>query len=268
MKLFTLAFIALLISQTMVGCADPNKDVDEMLKKLDQDLKKQMEEIDASKVFYVGGQPGAITVSGVAIKKDKDKMILDERIKVEQSVGESYIKQDDTNLLIEKANQAVFLETIPKDDLKPLEQRSVSKEFVNIGCNQFDKSLVEGLSEVKITEHTKEIASVLAKTIIICGKVDLPYSFISFSAENIILIDVDYSITSLQGFIDLQAANLTVTGKNKISTRGKNATHSLVSAPTINLAVAKTISGEGNLTLFSVGGECVKGEDKKPIDKK
>lgn len=54
-----------------------------------------------------------------------------------------------------------------------------------------------------------------------------------------------------------------LTGTNKISTRGKNSTPPVGPAPTITLAVVKMISGEGNLTLSSTGGECVKAEEKE-----
>lgn len=243
----------------IIGCTNPNDETDKILKQLDKDLQKQQEDMAKMTNFlYLGGQPGSININGSVVKSEGDKTVLDDRIKTSQKVGNSLVKSDAVTLNIAETNKATLSLKVDDKSAAALEKLSSGTEYINIGCNQLDTNLVEGLSETKLTALTLDIATISAKTIVVCGKVNLPYLFVILSADNIVLIDTDYSYINTFGSITLKANNLTLIGENKISTRGIDSTSSVIPAPSINLTIAKSILGEGSLLVSSVGGDCVK----------
>jgi hypothetical protein len=204
---------------------------------------------------FVGGQPGQISVKGIVVDKSNDKTQLDTRIKISQSLGTSY--RSDLKMKIASSNQSTRESLVAESDSKLTRTLTDDKTYVALGCSDVDPTLIAGLRKADIQALTKDVASVSANTVILCGKANITYQFITIAAHNLILMNADISAKNTVGALSLIADNLTVVGKNKIQTQGQDAKAMVLPAPSLELNVLKAIDGEGTLELNYVGGNCI-----------
>lgn len=259
MSIITMTFLAACSVKT------DRKTTDEVIKKIKEDIKKNQEDLDdyLNDLFVLtGGQPGKISVSGVVVQETADKVILDTRISISQTPG-----KNSSNLIttqISKDNEAVLS---VKFDSGNLETLSTDQTFVKLNCLQVDSNLVEGLTEAPSKPISDGFLTISANTLVLCKDVQLQSQLNSFSADHLILIDVDASLLGSQGgSISMRANKLTLIGKNSFATRGTDASGIMAfSAASIDLGVSKDIDGIGSLHLSSTGGNNLKSEEiKKP----
>jgi hypothetical protein len=258
--------ISLIVTMTLMSACSVKTDTKtttDVTKKIEEDNKRNQDDIDNilnNPLFMAGGQPGKISVFGIVALEEADKIVLDERISVSQVPGKS--SSDIVTTQISKDNMAVIS---TKFNTKSLEKLSADKTFVNLNCKQLDSSLVDGLTEVSSKPLSDGIFVISANTIVICKDLQFQSLTNSFSADHLVLVDVDSSLVgSNGGSISMNANKLTVVGKNKISTKGSDASGIMtLSAASIDLKVSKEIDGDGSLQLFSEGGNNIKMTDTK-----
>lgn len=174
------------------------------------------------------GQPGQIKLNGASLKDNP-------KIKITAA-----------------SEQIVFSDQVEVKAEQSIEKLNVSKEYINIGCKDFDKSLLNGLTELKLDSQSKELLTASARVVIICGEVQLQHKFVSLTADQIVLFNVHYSMKQDIGTISLQTKDVTLMGENLISVSSASPA---TPGPTIELTVAKNISGEGTLQLVSAPAE-------------
>ncbi len=249
------SFLMLAIASIAIaGCNI--KSNEERIKETDEIIKKAEQNID--ELFYSGGQPGQITVKGVIVKKDGDKMLLDDRIRIEQVGGKG--KRGDAPTLVSEKNKAVLSEEI---DVQVLSSAIESVKYINLGCNDLTAQDTEGLTEE--LEETKIISAVAhpVKKIFICGTHQIPQAFLSLSADQLILKNTSLKLKDLTGNLNVSASKIELIGSNTIETIGVDSTLSIMVGPSLNLLVAHEISGEGTLKLSSIGGNYIREGEKK-----
>ena len=236
---------------------------DDVLKNIEENNKRNQDDLDDilnNPLLVAGGQPGKISVSGIVAQEDANKIILDERISVSQVPGKS--SSDVVTTQISKDNIAVVNS---KFDAKSLEKLSTDTTFVNLNCKQLDSSLVNGLTEAPSKPPSDGVLVISANTVLLCNDVQFQSLLSSFSADHLILVDVDSTLVgSNGGSISMNANKLTIIGKNKISTKGSDASGIMtLSAASIDLRVSKEINGNGSLQLISMGGNNIKKTEAK-----
>jgi hypothetical protein len=214
----------------------------------------------------VGGQPGKITVLGAAVIANDGKTELDPRLSLTQSAG----KGKTTTPEIAENLRPYFSKTVSEKVLKELTVAEANKDYIAVGCNQLDQDLVDGLTQREYTftpqKGTKEIVegSATANTIILCGQLNHSSILATvYSADRLVLIDVDYRNESVYGDIVFKAKTLHLIGKNKVQTIGKPNPSFLFYPGDLFLVVEKSIEGDGNLELSSVGGEWMPTAEKQ-----
>ncbi|MNJ98509.1 hypothetical protein D3C87_162750 [compost metagenome] len=258
----------LLTTFTMTAClSDPNpgtKALDKVKRdneQRQQELNKELETLLNNPLLLSGGQPGKISVSGIVVKQEGEKTLLDERITVTQVPGKSGHSSLTTN--IKPANKAALT---PELDAKELGNISEGKTFINVNCNQLDPSLVEGLTEANPDHVTKDFLVIAANTVVLCKDVSFTTAMTTISADHLVLIDVDSTLDGRSlGFLKFKANKLTLIGKNKITTKGKDSTSPFIDgeSASLSLDVAKEIQGEGTLELTTLGGNYISSPAKK-----
>ncbi|MEN0059605.1 MAG: hypothetical protein AAGB31_12270 [Bdellovibrio sp.] len=252
-NLLMMAFASLVIAGCNVKSSDDvKKETDEIIKKSQQD----MDELTNS--LYRGGQPGKVTVKGIIVKKDGDKMLLDERIKIEQIGGKG--NRGVSQTMVSEKNKAVLSET---SDVKVLSSASESKKYINLGCENLTAEETEGLEQDSDKALTDSVLSLSAKKIFVCGSPQISQSFVSLSADQLVLKNASLKVKAMVGSLNVSASKIELNGSNSIETNGIEATISVMDAPSLDLLVASEISGEGTLKVASIGGNCVQKDEKK-----
>lgn len=208
---------------------------------------------DILKSLKSGGQPGEISLNGVAVKSNGT---LDDRINIVQTVGTSAEKTEISPSNLPKLNA----ELKRKDDYKA----SKFDTYLNVGCDLKGDSRIEGMTEAKnkanefgITDTFGSVASMVDK-VFICGKVELKELIVIINANELILDNALLSMVSGIGLISMTSDILSIEGKNLILTNGvSDSTASLLPAPSIKLNIFERILGTGALKLKSAGGNYI-----------
>lgn len=238
------------------------KAAEDVIKKMEEDNKQTQEDFDNilnNPTLVAGGQPGKITVSGIIINPEGETLQLDERITVSQTPGKS-----SSNVVTTQVGDKAKAVLSANFEAKELEKLSKNKDFINLNCQQFDRALVEGLKESEAKPLSKGILMISANTVLACKNIPLSVLINSISADHLVLIDVDATLSdAVGGSISLATNKLTLIGKNVIVTKGVDSSGYVLSAADIELKVAKTIDGDGTLQLISTGGNNIKSEKKK-----
>lgn len=251
--IFMLAASVMLIAGCNVKSSDDvKKETDEIIKKSQQDI----EELTNS--LYRGGQPGKITVKGIIVKKDADQMLLDDRVKVEQIGGKG--NRGVSQTMVSEKNNAVLTETV---DSKSLATLGESKKYINMGCENIPASEIEGLELEPSIALTDSVISLSAKKIFVCGEQKITQSFVTLSADELVLNNASLSIKGVVGNLSISASNIILIGSSSVATAGVESTISVLDAPSQDFTVATTISGDGTLKIASIGGNCVQKDKKK-----
>ncbi len=252
-KILVLAASVMLIAGCSVKSSDDvKKETDEIIKKSRQD----MEELTNS--LYRGGQPGKITVKGIIVKKDGDQMLLDDRVKVEQVSGKG--NRGVSQTMVSEKNKAALTEAVDPKSLATLVE---SKKYINMGCENIPASEIEGLELEPGTAHTDSVISLSAKKIFICGEQKINQSFVTLSADKLILNNASLSIKGIVGNLSVSASNIVLIGSSSVATAGLESTISVMDAPSLDFTVATAISADGTLKIASTGGNCVQKDEKK-----
>lgn len=252
-KFYAVALTATLIAGCNVKSSDDyKKETDEIIKKSQQDI----DELTSS--LYRGGEPGKITVKGIIVKKDGEQFQLDDRIKVEQIGGKG--NRGVSQTMVSAKNKATLSETADPKDFSAL---SSSGKYINLGCEKLSAEETEGLTEEASSALTDSVLSLSAKKIFICGSPKISQSFVSLSAEQLVLKNANLKLKSIVGSLAVSSMKLVLEGDNSIETQGIESTISVLIAPSLDFSLTESIDGEGKLALRSVGGNCVQKDEKK-----
>ena len=232
---------------------DTNKDLDDMLAKLNERTK--MPDIDQMLLDYlsvVGGQPGKIQIRGEAVHlSEKNEMVLDDRITILQTPGKSLSKVVSAGIGEKIKTFLTYMY-----DNTTTAGLAESGKYVNLNCGNLDASVVAGLTELSHQEIENSLI-IRAKKIFICSDVTLPFGMTSLSADEIIMKDVDTTVYSRAGLdgLSMYANKLTLVGKNKITSQGENTSSLLIlGAPDVIVEVHDELLGSGTLDINSIGG--------------
>ena len=251
--LYVWATVALLTA----GCTV--KSADDIKKENNESLKKTQQTMDELTNFlYTGGQPGKITVKGIVVKKVADKTELDERISITQTGGKG--KNSVSQTVIAEKNKAEMTETATPKVLEKIEDL---KTYINLGCTGIPAAETAGLTEDPVNLQAENVLSLTAKKVFICQAQKLPQSFVSISADELILIDASLEVNTFVGSLSASTNKLTIEGKNTLKTTGVDTSSAVLQAPSLDLVVKSEIHGEGTLALQSNGGNCVQEAEKK-----
>lgn len=235
------------------------KSGDDIKKETDEIIKKSQRDIDElTNSLYRGGQPGKITIKGIIVKKDGDQMLLDDRIKVQQIGGKG--NRGVSQTLVSDKNRAVLTES---SDASLLSSAVESKKYINLGCENLSPEETEGLERDTDKALTDSVLSLSAKKIFICGAPSIPQSFVSLSADHLVLKNASLKVKAVVGSLNVSTSKIELNGSNSIETNGVDATISVMDAPSLDLVVANEISGEGILKVSSIGGNCIQKDEKK-----
>jgi hypothetical protein len=207
----------------------------------------------AATVQYAGGQPGKISVNGVAVSHEGSHTLLDRRIKVTQTAGES----DKTKHAPLATIAATALPSFSEKKDSSLQSLAQDKTYVAFGCNQvLDAHLTEGLQKKEVSQLTEHATAISAHTVFLCGRVKWNNPWTTISAHELVLVGATALMKGSTGQLSLLTEHLVLVGKNKIQTLGLNAAREVPAAPSLELTVLSAIDGEGSLELSSVGGNC------------
>jgi hypothetical protein len=199
-----------------------------------------------------GGQPGEIILNGKCVKAEG---VLDDRISLEQTVGDS-----DQPAEIYEPNKPKLNPNIKrKENYTP----SRFETYLNIGCDLKDSLDIQGMKEAKIKQNDLRTTDIFGSVsssvdkVFICGKVDVKEAFVNINANEVFLNNAEISmINGMQSIFSLASDRLSIEGANLISTTGiSNGVFSFMDAPAIKISVFEKIIGTGNLKLNSKGGD-------------
>lgn len=249
--------IIALSSLVMTACNV--KSPDKIKAETDAIIKKSQEDLDAltNPLFY-GGQPGKITIKGIIVKKDGDNIVLDDRIKVEQTGGKG--NHDVSQTVVSEKNKAVLSDAV---DAKATSKLSESKKYINIGCENLSTEEIDGFEEDSNKALTDAVLILSAKKIFICGAQEISQSTVNLAADQLILKDASLKVKSAIGSLTVSAAKIELVGKNSLESIGLDAAINVMDAPSIDLTINSEISGEGTLQVTSNGGNCVEAKETK-----
>lgn len=250
-------YAVVLATTLMAGCNV--KTADDYKKETDEIIKKSQQGIDElTSSLYRGGQPGKITAKGVIVKNDGDKMLLDNRIKIEQIGGKG--NRGVSQTMVSEKNKAILSEVVEAKDFSAL---TSSDKYINLGCENLSAEETEGLTEEVNSVLTDSVLSASAKKIFICGSPTISQSFVSLSSEQLVLKNANLKVVGLIGSLAISSMKLVLEGKNAIETQGVDLAASVMVAPSLDFTLTESIDGEGNLVLRSIGGNCVQKDEKK-----
>lgn len=207
----------------------------------------------------VGGEPGKIDVRGVAVKTENDVNSLDSRLLVSQKIGLS--ETGAANVKISETNRI----SISSQSESAPTTISTQNTYINFGC-KLSANLVLGLTEVKpeiVIKKDKELISAQAATIFICGEQSADKVIFFMKADEIILKNVSMKIKNFTGVVSIAAYKLQLFGKNSITTEGLAIGTSFFTSPPILLDVKQSLSGTGQLSLTTAGGNCANSISKQ-----
>lgn len=249
----------LILAATAMALAACNvKSSDDIKKKTDEIVRNaQQETAELTGSLYRGGQPGKITVNGIAVKKNGDQVQLDGRLKIEQIGGKGNRGVSQTQ--VSDKNKAVLSEVV---DTKDFATVATSEKYINIGCEKLNDKEIENLTEQPIPDF-KDAVFLFAKKIFICGSHPNAYSFLTIATEQLVLKNASIKVSALTGSISIAAMKISLEGINSVETQGLDLAASVLEAPPIALSLSDAIEGEGSLLLRSVGGNCVQEDEKK-----
>lgn len=251
--------IVILVASSLMIAGCGVKSSDDVKKETDEIIKKSQQDIDElTSSLYRGGQPGKITVKGIIVKKDGDKTLLDDRVKVEQIGGKG--NRGVSQTLVSDKSKAVLSET---SDIKVLSSATESNKYINLGCENLSSEETENLEEDSSKALTDSVLSLSAKKIFVCGSPQISQSFVSLSADQLVLKDASLKVTAIVGSLSVSASKIVLSGLNSLETSGIDSTISVMDAPSIDLLVSSEIFGEGTLKVASTGGNCVQKDEKK-----
>lgn len=157
-------------------------------------------------------------------------------------------------------NKAALSET---SDVKVLSSAIESKKYINLGCENLSAEETEGLEQDSDKALTDSVLSLSAKKIFICGTPQISQSFVSLSAEQLVLKNASLKVKAVVGSLNVSASKIELSGSNSIETNGVDATISVIDAPSVDLVVTSEIFGEGTLKVSSTGGNCVQKDETK-----
>lgn len=252
------SFLLMVLSSLVVaGCNV--KSSDDIKKETDEIIRKSQQDIDElTNSLYRGGQPGKITVRGIIVKNNGNEMLLDDRLKIQQIGGKG--NRGVSQTLVSDKNKAVLSENY---DTKALSSFSDSKKYINLGCENLMPEETEGLEQESEKALTDSVLSLSAKKIFICGTPKISQTFVSLSADQLVLKDATLEVKAVIGSLNISASKIELVGTNLIETKGVDSTISVMDAPSLDLLVANEITGEGTLRIASTGGNCVQKDEKK-----
>lgn len=240
---------------------DLDKTINDIIEKAKLD-NQQTDDLIANinKTFTMGGQPGSITLNGVIVL-DADK--LDSRITTSLEAGltraGSATEITKKDLLVLNNLEANNLAKL-NDQLKKTETK---KTYINLGC-ELAESEIAGLTEVSAKEEmTKDIISLSASRVFICGEQKLNKLVAMISASEVMLKDANLINQKEVGSLTLSTSTLVLVGKNKISGLGENKADILLPGSSLDLKVTTEIYGDGELALQTKGGDNIKSTESK-----
>lgn len=246
-----------LLALISVGCTkaqtqpDIKARINEILKQSEQDSKKNLEFLnELEKSLSYGGQPGTITLTGVAVI-DADK--IDSRISISQEAG-----LDSSSSATAMSDKVKVLKSLSSEEAEKASAQAKKLEeqrtYINIGC-ELAESEIAGLTEVDAkAELAKETVLVSASRIFICNELKSSKVLLDLSASEIMLKDASILANKNLGILNLKAATLVLVGKNKIASLGQDDSGYVLSSASISLNVSKEIFGDGELSISSKGG--------------
>lgn len=255
--------LTLLLSTTALlfsGCSksqsreDLDKKIADIVRQSQEDLDKI--KIDSFKFLDDGGQPGKVTLNGVAVK-DSDK--IDSRISIIHIAGlnKSGSATATTKNLI--ALNSMTAEKLASSTVA-VKKTETERTYINLGC-ELTESEIAGLSDISDKADLKAASiSLNASRVFICGelKVNSESFALNITASDIMLKNASIVMQKFTGTVRLESNTLVLTEKNKITTLGEDNSNLVISAPEIDLFVATEIYGDGELTLESIGGNKIK----------
>lgn len=239
---------------------DPDKTITDMNKQIDETRQENDRLIDnALKILNDGGQPGSITLNGVATV-DADK--LDSRITVSQQAGLN--KTGSATALAKNTTVLNSLESSKIEELKAnFKKQEDERSYINLGC-ELAESEIAGLTDVTAkTDLSKEVILLSASRIFVCGEQSIAdKTVLALSASEIMLKDASMISKKNVANVSLSTGTLVLIGKNKIASLAKDDSGYVVAAASLNLTVTNEIYGDGALVLESKGGNNI-AEEKK-----
>lgn len=261
-KIISLTLLLSTMALLFSGCSksQSNEDLD---KKIAEILRQSQEDLDKIKLDSIkfeflddGGQPGKVTLNGVAVK-DSDK--IDSRLTISQTAGLNVSGSSTTT-----AKNLIALSTMTTEKLASstaaVKKTETDKSYINLGC-ELAESEIAGLTDISDKVDLKAASiSLNASRVFICGELKLnKESFgLNITASDIMLKNASIVMQKFTGTIRLESNTLVLAEKNKITTLGENASGYILSAPEIDLFVATEIYGDGELALESIGGNKAK----------
>lgn len=262
--------ISLLLTTAAIlssGCSksQSNEDLD---KKIADIIQKNQEDIDKIKLDAIklnflddGGQPGRVTLNGVAVK-DSEK--TDSRISISQIAGLNKSGSSTTTV-----KNLIDLSTLSAENLASstvaVKNTETEKTYINLGC-ELAESEIAGLTDISDKADLKAASiSLSASRVFICGELKVNNSSfgLNITASDIMLKNASIVMQKFTGTIRLESNTLVLTEKNKITTLGENVSGYVLSAPQIDLFIATEIYGDGELALESIGGNNIKSVDSQ-----
>lgn len=248
----------------LVGCYyPPTDDYTKDLQRQVDESKKQNDDLEKRlfKEFRTGGQPGQIKVSGIVVK---DNTKVDIRITV---LAQGGMGEDRTYAPVKSDYQPVFSDKTEAVDLSKVTSQ---KNLIAVGCDDKfvgdyskDQDLeIQGLPAHDSQDLMQRIMTVAAKKVILCGNVDdLKYSFLTITADELILKSAELTQVGVIGSMSFSANKLVLIGANTIRTVGENSSLAAFSnSQPISLNVLSEIhsSEDGKLLIMSLGGHYIK----------
>lgn len=240
------------------GChgSDPTKatqPIDKVKAQIEVDLQKNEAAMQRTKdLMTIGGQPGAISMTGVVVK---DNAQLDSRIHL---ISKSGIGKDGTQSVVADKNKPVLSSVGKKVGLTKEVQE---KTLIAVGCDQKTTLQLANERSLKVKKWIadKNTTSILVvtNTLLLCNKLDdIKYENLTFMSDELILNSVDYHQGGFYGKISLSTNRLVLIGSNQIKTGMADSSMILpVGPPAIELNVMKEIDSDedGQLLISSVG---------------
>lgn len=243
MALCLFGLVALQMACTVKTSEETKQETDEIIRNSQQSIE------DLLNKNKFGGQPGLITVTGIIVKKEGDKFLLDDRLKVEQFGGKG--NKGITTAIVSDKHKAVLSDVVEESSFKG------DGTYVNFGCENLDEKETEGLKKEEAL--LKDLIGKQPSKVFICGELKAEDStFISVSTEELVLKNARLSMQGFgMGSILIGTQKITLIGENSIQTKGMDVTLIPLPGPEIKLSVTKEIHGEGHLLLESRGGNNV-----------
>lgn len=184
------------------------------------------------------GNGGDISLGGILLTEKNGSVQLDSHLQISSSY-----------------------KTIQSSDLSYLDGIEIRNDYIQLGCNANSTSirtLSPDLQEAKIDAlNTTDSFAIKARVVLICGKLNLPFAFVSIVADQVNLSDVSYELAPSTGvgFFAIYANAIQLMGTNQITALGENSPSLVLKDPSLTVMARKSIEGPGILNLTTTGGE-------------